>query len=673
MPLKQVDLLAEALALHERGMWVVPQSGKRAIALGWQQYRCEADDLATYFGDARPDAVGELPLCVSIELMNSGLTDVECDSDAGEELLAKLLTPEELSTPTWKSRRGRHRLYLRPESGLPDRAAVQIKGIDFLLGVKGHLTTLPPSGNCDDSGCWIGNRKRWEPGLGLGDVPILPLPKALIDFIAKEGKRARKQADQVLNGKIAEGGRNTALTMLSRRLVRVGLDPAQIATTVANHNLEHCEPPLEDPEVLGIVQGACNVKEAQDAVKVLPEPCSEWRELMAAWDGALHMRQDIRDALAVLMAVAISTDQVGDQQLFLQLVANAGSAKTRLCDAMLVSEHCRVFEQVTGLNSGWKMGNEDKDYSLINRINHCTLITPEGDTVFSHPKFPELMAQFRRAFDGSLTATYKNSDVDKSWQGLRMPWIVACTPVGAHSTDQSRLGDRFVRVFIDEPSDEVKRRIQRAVLEAELENVNSTCNSAPESQLNPKMRRAYKLTGGYVDHLRVNAGRMISAISIPDAAKDRLMDFADFTAHLRSLPDFDPRRADHGSHKELPSRLTAQFGRLSKCLAAVLGRTEVDNEVLRIVRKVAQDTARGKPHDIARNLAHGDNPKAGVLAESLATWTNTGEERMAHLLRHMKKIKAVRSEVPQRLAGMDTRMRWFLTETMLNLWREVVG
>jgi hypothetical protein len=171
--------------------------------------------------------------------------------------------------------------------------------------------------------------------------------------------------------------------------------------------------------------------------------------VLNAWRKALEWRQELDDVLSVLLAVCFSTEQVGDQ-LFLQFIANAGVGKTVFCDALLTSKNCYPLEHVKGFHSGWREGQDGEDFSLITRINRKTLVTPEGDVIMSSPQFTEIMSQQRRIFDGTAGASFKNMKKDRRYTGLRTPWIIAGTPA-LMQTDQSRLGDRFLRICANGP------------------------------------------------------------------------------------------------------------------------------------------------------------------------------------------------------------------------------
>ncbi len=406
-----------------------------------------------------------------------------------------------------------------------------------------------------------------------------------------------------------------------------------------------------------------------------PVECSKWRDVVNAWKGALRWRQEIEDALAVMLAVAASTSQVGDQ-LFLMVLADPGSAKSRLCDAMLVSKRCFALEHLTGFHSGWK-GEGGEDCSLISRINHLTLITPEGDVVMSSPHFDEIMSQQRRIFDGSSGATYKNSSEDKRHTGLRTPWIIAGT-LALLDKNQARLGDRFIRVRIDPPDHDEKRAILRSVGFSALRSVVQTSNGDATTSIEGFMREAYQLTGGYVDWLRDSMEKEVSSLVIDEEPLiDECAELAEFTAMFRARPA--PTKKDgtetHET-KELPSRLTHQFVRLACCLAVVTNSKSIDADVMRRVKKVAIDTSRGRTTDMAKHLYTVERGPYEVMSGGdygrfvgdVANHANMGEDACRTVLRFLKTIGVAK---PFRLEDSGP-IKWKLTDKATELWKRVM-
>lgn len=408
-----------------------------------------------------------------------------------------------------------------------------------------------------------------------------------------------------------------------------------------------------------------------------PQHCHSWAECESAWREALQWREMLSDALAVLLAVCASTQQAGNQ-LFVQLIGSAGSGKTTLCEGLLVSRYCHHLEHLTGFHSGWK-GETDKDgktkdCSLIARINGKTLITPEADILISSPKFTEIMSQQRRIFDGKSGATFKNSSQDTIHTELRTPWIMAGTQA-LLDTDQSRLGDRFLRLIIDDPKEEEKRSIVRSAIKSERSAMTEKSNGTGGSIIDHRTRRAHAITGGYVDWLRTNIETRIGRIEISEEVEEKCIDLAELSADLRARPNEDKRKREVHDTKELPTRLARQNIRLAAHLAVVLNRPKVDDDIMRIVRRVAFDTAHGHSLSIVQwmftaNPKHPDEltyqETGGITSRTLAVWLTVAEERLLPFLLFMRKIGILRvSEVK----GVG---RWLLTERMRELYSRVV-
>lgn len=406
--------------------------------------------------------------------------------------------------------------------------------------------------------------------------------------------------------------------------------------------------------------------------EIEPSRCDKWEELEESWSRAMRWRQCLSDVLSVSLAVVTSTSQTGNQ-LFLQMIGDAGSGKTAFCDAMLVSNKCFALEHLTGFHSGWK-GENGEDCSLIGRINHKTLITPEGDVLMSSPRFVEIMSQQRRIFDGTSGATYKNTSEDKRFTGLRTPWIIAGTPA-LMDTDQSRLGDRFLRVCIDPPGDDEKQAILAHVWRSAFRAVVQTSNCDSKSTVEGSTLDAYRLTGGYVNWLRDNAGDLIAAVEAgtdQDTIGRRCADLAELTADMRARPNTDKNKLEVHDTKEMPTRLTHQYVRLAVCLAVVLNKRRVDDEVMRRVRKVALDTSRGRTLDMVRQFA-ATNARTGLRYNDtgiaigvLSSWTGVDEVKLTSYLNFLAKI-GVAVFYPQ----PGTRGLWRLSKRVVELYSNV--
>lgn len=399
-----------------------------------------------------------------------------------------------------------------------------------------------------------------------------------------------------------------------------------------------------------------------------PLHCDDWHKLRGAWKEALQWRQELEDVLAMMLAVCASTELEGESQAFLQVIGSAGGGKTRLAEALLVSRRCHKLIHLTNFFSGWR-DKEGNDHSLISQINRLTLVTPEADAIFTQVNFNTLMGQLRQIFDGNTSIKHGNKLDSTEYTGLRTPWIIAGTPAMMLGIEQAHLGDRFLKVYIEDPNDADLLEIGRRVAYNAMFSSERVANDGAASCLSPELLRAYRLTGGYVDWLRNNAADLIGPKLVTrdkEAFATTCWHHANFTADLRARPQMDPKKEDHNT-KELPTRLTAQFVRMARCLAAVMNRSVVDEPlVMRLVGKLSRDTARGKTLDMVKCMALTLGGECS--AYELHHWTHQGEDRCASYLRFLKRMKV--AEMCKPTDG--GKWRWRLTPRMRQLWMEVM-
>lgn len=435
-----------------------------------------------------------------------------------------------------------------------------------------------------------------------------------------------------------------------------------------------------------IVSQRAHVAGVTRDVSLETKPCHTWEECEAVWDekkgGPLHWRSDLSNTLGVTLAVCASTQQSGNQ-LFVDVVGSPGSGKTTILEGALTSRHCVHVENLTKLISGFKLPDDGaKDCSFIARSNNKTWITCEFDTILASPQYAELMGKIRRIFDGKTSATYGNSDVDRIYNALRTPWIRAGT-WRMMQQDQSQLGDRFLRMIISDPTEEEKRAIMRTAIRSERRACRETSNGTAGGIVDEKTRKAYALTGGYVDWLRANVEEKVCIVedNLTDWVEDVCMDLAELSADMRARPTMKHKWSiptfELEGHTELPSRLSKQFTRLAMHLAVVLNKERVDSEVLKIVRKVAIDTANGHSMNIAGWICshNKDEPGGrshqdcgGMMERTITNWCNMKTEYMEAYLLFLRKIGVLQMRHSERFGTM-----WMLSDRTYGLYQRIMG
>jgi hypothetical protein len=230
-----------ALNLTKKGYWIVPCDGKKPVGTDWQGRRREMAELWRELHIPGKN--------IALVLNRSNLIDVECDTEEAEARLHEMFGGAIPMTPTWQSKRGRHRLFVRPE-GLPEKAVEKLDGVEFRgLGTeKGAVSVIPPSVHPD------GPKYQWLPGLSLGQVRPAALPADLIERLRSSeptapcGKGGLKE--------ITEGSRNKVLFKYACNLIKSKLPKDMISPIVHAMNESLCRPPLDPAEVDGILRSA---------------------------------------------------------------------------------------------------------------------------------------------------------------------------------------------------------------------------------------------------------------------------------------------------------------------------------------------------------------------------------------------------------------------------------
>jgi hypothetical protein len=394
--------------------------------------------------------------------------------------------------------------------------------------------------------------------------------------------------------------------------------------------------------------------------------CDSWPVLMGGWRRAMKMTEGLTASLACMLATVTSTKIVGDQ-LWMKIIGPPSCGKSVLCEALSVNtQYVTSKSTIRGFHSGYKSDKEGKeDNSLIPKIRDKTLVTKDGDTLLQAPNRAQILAEARDLYDCTSRTHYRHG-IDRNYMGVRMTWLL-CGTESLRQLDSTELGERFLDcVVVDEMDDELEDEIGWRVANRVDREMAFEADGKAETREGPEMVHAKRLTGGYISYLRRNARDLLEQVRAPEQALRRCQRLAKFVSFMRARPS---KAQEEKAQRELSFRLISQVVRLAKCLAVVLNRKELDEDVLRIVTKVATDTARGRTLELVRNLARAGY--AGAETRQLALWTNETEDKERQMLRFLRKIGAVELFTRQLSAGLSGSPRWRLAPKMARLYSEV--
>jgi hypothetical protein len=397
------------------------------------------------------------------------------------------------------------------------------------------------------------------------------------------------------------------------------------------------------------------------------EFCNNFRELTMAWRKAMHWIPGLDHAISVMLSSIASVYVPGPDQLWFKIVGPPSCGKSTLSEALSINEKYVIAKStIRGFHSGYKTDREgEEDHSLIVKCIGKTLITKDGDALLQAPNLAQILSEARDIYDGVSRAHYRHG-LNRDYKG-RMTWLI-CGTNTLRALDKSELGERCLDVVImDQIDEETEMDIATRKAFETRHNLGLEYNEEAKEGHSVELVKAYRLTGGYINWLRSNINQKLAELLISDEVLHQLTQLAKFVSFMRARPSAKQQEAES---RELSGRLVGQFTRLAACLAVVLNRPSIDDNVMERVTKVAVDTARGQTMEICRKLQA--TAREGLEVSAIMMLVSIPEERARQLLSFLRKIGALEHFVFTNEHGIRSNPRWRLTESLHKLWANVV-
>ncbi len=426
------------------------------------------------------------------------------------------------------------------------------------------------------------------------------------------------------------------------------------------------------------IQGRAERAVEQGLLRVQLKPCTNFKALRNAWQYAMEWTEGLDISLSVILATVVSTDANGDQ-LWLILMGPASSGKSTLLEAISTNaDYVFPKDNIRGFHSGYKSDKDGtEDHSLVPKIKGKTLVTKDGDTLLQTPNLGQILSEARSLYDRNVRVHYRHA-VDRDYRDVSMTWIIAGTS-SIKALDRSELGQRFL---ICKVMDGIDGDVEDMVLERKANEEFDRYQKQGDTDGvargdGPELLHAKLLTGGYVDYLRKHAFELMRQVRPTDLAKRKCVQLAKFISFMRARPSLSQEEL---TEREFGARLLSQVVRLAVCLAVVMNKTEIDDEVMSRVRKVALDTANGRTLEVAAFLythtaytnPHLKIQQDGIDLRTLAKLMTETETKIKPLVKFMRQIRAVESYEHSKTAN-GTRVRWRLTKELAVLYRDLLA
>jgi hypothetical protein len=199
----------------------------------------------------------------------------------------------------------------------------------------------------------------------------------------------------------------------------------------------------------------------------------------------------------------------------------------------------------------------------------------------------------------------------------------------------------------------------------ESRNLLISSDGSVDKQYAPALAEAMNLSGGYVGYIRANAQKLLAEV-VTDSEEFhvRCNRLGKFIAYMRARPS---KVQAEIAEREFSARVTKQIVRLTSCLAAVLNRPSIDEEVIRRATKVTLDTSRGVTLTIVGHLSRSEH---GLDTRSLAMYTNQRVDYIANMTRYLKRIGVLESIERVGPQG-GKQQRWVMTPRLRRLYSEI--
>jgi len=288
----------------------------------------------------------------------------------------------------------------------------------------------------------------------------------------------------------------------------------------------------------------------------------------------------LRDALAVSLATAISIRIPGDP-IWMFLVGPSGSGKTLLLK--LFGYHdSMVFQssiQAKTLLSGFR-DREGNDPSLILKLPGLTLVLKDFTEILSlsFDTQEEVFSILRGAFDGEIDRMWGNG-ASINLKDCYFSLLAGVTNE-IHSHQRANLGERFLKFQMHSGDSRAEEHIQAAIAGIGYEQDGED---------------TVGLTlAGFLEHLFKKIDQ--SSFHLPALFVNRVSALSQIIATLRASKSSSPE--SYRVSPEVGTRLGKTLSKLGLCLAIVFNKPKIDDEVWRIVRQTALNTAIGWNFDI---------------------------------------------------------------------------
>lgn len=425
-------------------------------------------------------------------------------------------------------------------------------------------------------------------------------------------------------------------------------------------------------------QSSSRISEKKE--KIEPLPCDSFEELVSIYRKYLYWSKAMEDTLTFMLAVILSP-KIGGELVWSYIVGPPSSGKSALCDAVTAAqEHCVQVNKITGIHSGFKTGKSKKDHSVLKLVNGKTMIVKDWTSILVLPPMllENIYGELRDIYDGSVNTHYR-TDVKRSYKNIRFGMLAGVTDEILRQ-NHGHLGERLLRIDLTDKNTGSHRHVSTA-LGFIVDGVRASfpsqlaANEEGEKPVSPdRLLELKRRTVGFIEAIM----ERIATTAPPEISPEmheKITVLARLTERIRGRVAREGGSEREIAYRPRPAvavRLASQLAKTGMLLAVVLDKGELDDEVFRILRKIAHDTSAGPTYDIVRILmeAHQEG-EIGLSIQQIANKIEYIREGAIHRklvdLSHLKMVQNV--EIPNKhgVRGRNKHL-WEVIPYVRKMW-----
>jgi hypothetical protein len=283
--------------------------------------------------------------------------------------------------------------------------------------------------------------------------------------------------------------------------------------------------------------------------------------------------ENVRQGMAICYATILSRVFSGDNPIWMLLVGEPGCGKTMVMRSAAQCESVVYMSNLTSTNliSGAKT-KDDSDPSLLNQLKGKVLILKDYTEILSlsDSAKTQLVGTMRGIFDGEAERHY-GTGVSRKYPDCAFPLLAGVTPVIHYKQHAvTAMGERYLRFdFMKDKSDAGR------IVEASLKSGDVKLSKVMAPIINGFIDREYTL-----DDLPKATPRLL----------EQCWHIGNILGSLRTTSIIKEEDTDGYAFGEVGTRPAMQLRNLARCLAYVLEKKEIDDEVHSLINTITLDT-----------------------------------------------------------------------------------